>query len=128
MIILTINNFCQGLSPLLQLIGQALNLFKLFLPLVLVVLGIFDIGKAIISSKSEDVKKNMKNFLKKVVVCVVVFFIPTICLVVFSFVGGFNDIKNESGIDYDVCYSCMFNPSDETCGNAVVIAKKEFGE
>jgi H+/gluconate symporter-like permease len=126
MLILQINAFCQELSPILQLIGQALNLFKIFLPLILIALGILDIGKAIISSKSEDVKKNMKNFFKKVIACVVVFFIPTICMIVFGFVGGFNDIKENSGVDYDVCYSCMFNPSNDECTNAVEIASSDY--
>lgn len=120
-----INNFCQGLSPILQIIGQILNLFKIFLPLILIVLGIFDIGKAVISSKSDDVKKNMKNFFKKILVCLVVFFIPSLCIIVFGFVGGFNDIRDNSGIDFDVCYSCMFNPNASECTDAVEIATSE---
>lgn len=125
MLIAEINTFCQSLSPLLQLVGQVLNIFKICLPIILIVLGIFDIGKAVISSKSEDVKKNMKSFLKKIVACIVVFFVPTICMVVFGFVGGFSDIKNNSGIDYDVCYSCMFNPTNDECDSAVEIARAE---
>lgn len=122
--ILSINTFCQELSPILQLIGQALSIFKISLPLILVVLGIFDIGKAVISSKSDDIKKYLKNFSKKLAVCVIIFFVPMICMVVFGFVGGFNDIKNNSGIDYDVCYNCMFNPSSDNCTSAVAIADK----
>ncbi len=120
------NTFCQNLSPMLQLIGQGLTIFKLFLPLILIALGIIDIGRAVVSSKSEDVKKNMKNFVKKIVACVIVFFIPTICMVVFGFVGDFNHIKNDSGIDFDVCYDCMFNPANENCKSAVEIATSEM--
>lgn len=119
MSILAIHTVCHDLSPYLQLIGQALNVFKILLPLILVILGVFDIGKAVISSKSDDVKKHMKNFVKKIIACVVVFFIPTICMVIFGFVGSFNDIKNDSGIDFDVCYDCMFKPSGKTCTNAI---------
>ena len=120
-----INTFCQSLSPILQIIGQILNLFKIFLPLILIALGIFDIGKAVISSKSDDVKKNMKNFFNKVLVCLVVFFIPTLCMIVFGFVCGFNDIRENSGLDFDVCYSCMFNPNTDECRNAVQLATNE---
>lgn len=123
MYILTINTFCRELSPILQLIGQALNIFKISLPLILVVLGIFDIGKAVISSKSDDIKKHMKNFFKKILACVVIFFIPMMCMVVFGFVGGFADIKENSGIDYDICYDCMFNPGSDDCTDAVKIAE-----
>lgn len=119
--LLNINLMCQELSPAIQLIGRLLYIFKLFLPLVLIILGIFDIGKAVISSKSEDVKKHMKNFLFKVFVCVIVFFIQDICMIVFGFVGGFNDVKENSGIDFDVCYSCMFKPNSDECDDYVLI-------
>ena len=123
--LLNINSMCQGLSSGLQLIGRLIYIFKLFLPLILIVLGIFDIGKAVISSKSEDVKKHMKNFLYKIVVCVIVFFIPNICMIIFGFVGGFNDIRENSGVDYDVCYACMFNPNSDECTYYVELAESE---
>lgn len=123
MLILTINTFCQELSPVLKMIGDFLNIFKICLPLVLIALCIFDIGKAIISSKSEDVKKYMKNGLKKLAVCVIVFFVPVICMMTFGFVGGFKDITENSGIDYRICYDCMFNPSSDDCQNAIEIAE-----
>jgi len=117
--LLNINNFCKGLSPVLILIGHALNIFKLCLPLILIVLGIVDIGKAVISSKSEDVKKNMKNFFKKVLVCALVFFIPTVGMVVFGFIEDFTEIRENSGLDFDVCYNCLFDSGGEICKNAV---------
>lgn len=119
-----INTFCQDISPALQLVGQLLTIFKISLPLILICLGIFDIAKAVISSKSDDVKKNLKSFFQKIAICVGLFFVPTLCMIVFGFVGGFNDIKNESGIDYDVCYDCVFNPSSKDCKKAVQIASR----
>lgn len=124
MYISSVSTLCRDLSPAIQLIGQMLNIFKICLPLILICMGVFDIAKAVISSKSEDVKKNIKLFFQKIAICIIVFFIPTIFMVMFGFVGGFNDIKNESGIDYDVCYDCMFNPSSEGCRDAVQVANR----
>lgn len=124
MLIFSINKFCQELSPILQMVGQVINIFKISLPIILIILGILDIGKAVISSKSDDVKKNMKNFGKKIIACVCVFFLPLFCMIVFGFVGEFNEIKKYSGLDFDVCYDCMFNPSRDNCINAVEIAQK----
>lgn len=120
---MSVNNFCENLSPLLQLVGQVINIFKISLPLILICLGIFDIGKAVISSKTDDVKKNLKAFLYKLGICVIVFFVPTICMVIFGFVGGFSDIKKNSGLDYDVCYDCMFNPNSNNCKSSVELAE-----
>lgn len=124
MSILSINTFCQDISPALQFVGQALTIFKVSLPLVLICMGIIDIAKAVLSSKSDEVKKNLKSFFQKIAICVGLFFVPTLCMVVFGFVGGFNDIKNKSGIDYDVCYDCVFNPSSKGCRKAVQIADR----
>lgn len=117
---MVITDVCSQLSPLLQLIGQVLNIFKISLPLILIVIGIFDIGKAVVSSKSDDIKKNIKNFFKKVLVSLVVFFIPTIVMVVFGFVGKFTEAIEESGIDYEVCYSCIYKPGSEGCKRNVI--------
>lgn len=125
MAILGINTLCQDLSPVLRFMGQILNIFKLFLPLILISLGIIDIGRAVISSKTEDIKKNLKKFGKKIIACVVVFFIPMICMVIFGFVSGFNDIKENSGIDFEVCYNCMFDPNNSKCTDAYKIAEGE---
>lgn len=122
MIITSINSFCRELSPILQLIGQVLTIFKILLPLVLIVLGIFDIGKAVISSKTDDIKKYMKNFAKKVAVVVLIYFVPTLVMVVFGFVGNFNEITKESGLDYDVCYDCLFKPNSYNCQDSVSLS------
>ncbi len=121
----TINSFCQEISPMLKMIGDLLNIFKVSLPLILIALCILDIGKAVISSKSDDIKKNIKSGLKKLAVSVFIFFVPTVCMLIFNFVGGFQEITEESGIDYDICYDCMFKPSSSECTKAVEIAELE---
>lgn len=120
-----ISNFCQTISPTLKYVGDIINIIKIALPLLLIILGTFDIGKAVISSKSDDVRKNMKHFIRRIIVCIIIFFIPGICLIVFSFVHDFNDIRKNSGLDYEVCYNCLFNPNKEECTDAVEIAMAE---
>lgn len=118
-------NFCSSISPLLHSIGQIINIFKVSLPLILIVIGIFDIGKAVISSKSDDVRKNMTHFVYRILVCILIFFIPIICLTLFNFIGEFSAIRKNSGLDYEVCYNCLFNPNKEECTDAVEIAMAE---
>lgn len=117
-----LNNFCQELSPILILIGQVITIFKLSLPLILIILGIFDISKAVISSKSDDIKKYMTKFLKKVAFCILVFFVPTICMIIFGFVKEFDDIKSNENFDFNVCYNCLFESNNQICKEAVKIA------
>lgn len=120
--ILAVNTICQELSPILRMFGQILNVFKISLPMILIVLGIFDIGKSVISSKKGDVKKSLKNFTKRLVISVSIFFVPLLCMVIFNFVDNFKYAVNDSGIDFDVCYNCLFKPGKENCNSAVEIA------
>ena len=123
--LLAIDTLCQSTSSGLQLIGRLIYVFKIFLPLILIALGIFDLGKAAISSKTDDVKKNIKNFFYKLAICLIVFFIPNLCMIVFGFVESFNDMKDNSGVDFDVCYACVFKPNSDTCIDAVELEEME---
>lgn len=122
MVIVAIDTFCKDISPVLKMIGELLNLFKISLPLILITLCIVDIGKATLSNKPANVKTNIKNCVKKLAVSLIVFFIPMICMIIFGFVDRFRIMIEDSGIDYDVCYNCMFNPKSSTCLGAVDIA------
>ena len=43
------------------------------------------------------------------------------------FISGYNKVKEESGIDYSVCYDCLFFPYNDNCEDAVLIASDELG-
>lgn len=116
------STLCRDLSPILQLIGQALNIFKISLPIILVVLGIIDIGKVSISKDAKDIKDHAKNFIWRISAAIMVFFIPTLVMVIFGFVGRFEDTIENSGIDFDTCYSCLFSPNDKECSKSIELA------
>ena len=59
---ISINHFCMSISPYLQMIGNLITIFKISLPFILIVLGVFDIAKAVISSKPESVRTYMLDF------------------------------------------------------------------
>lgn len=123
MVLSSISTFCRDLSPLLQIVGYLLLIFKVFLPLILIVVIFFDLIKAVFSNKPDETKKHLKNCAFKLALGVLVFFVPTICMIVMSFVGQYETLKNSSGLDYDVCYDCMFNPSSNNCSQATELAK-----
>ncbi len=123
MILLTIDTFCKDLSPILKMIGDVLAIFKLFIPLILITLCIFDIGAAVLSNKPAKVKEKIINCVKKLSFSILIFFVPLVCMVIFGFVDRFRSTIENSGIDYEVCYTCMFNPKDNICVAAVECAK-----
>lgn len=122
-------HICELSSPILQPIGEAIMLFKIFIPLILIVICTFDIAKMVISNKKDTGKKSLKTMALRIVLSLAVFFVPAIFILVFNITApGFNNIRNKSGLDYGVCYDCLFKPTSDTCKTAVKNANIELFE
>ncbi|MEG1009517.1 MAG: hypothetical protein RSF67_06885 [Clostridia bacterium] len=101
------NGFCSGTADLWQFVGMILLVFKIVIPIILIVLGMIDLGKAVISSDDKSINKAAKALAMRVIAGMLIFFIPSVISFVFTLVSAFNtDLKS----DYDVCKNCITNP------------------
>ncbi len=50
--------------------------FRIGIPILLIIVGMFDMGKAIVAKKEDDVKKAQQLLIKKIIVGVIVFLLP----------------------------------------------------
>lgn len=85
---------CNGLLPLVKVIKKGLfPIVQLGIPILLIVLGTFDLGKAVISSEEKEVKAAQSRLLKRFLYAALVFFVATIVSVLMSIVsqGGEGD-------------------------------------
>ena len=82
---------CYNLAPLLQLVGYVVTIFKIVIPLLLIVFGMLDVGKSVVAGKPDEVTKNLKSFAMRCVAAVLVFFIPSIVGVVLDAVAATSD-------------------------------------
>ena len=123
MMLNSINSFCTNISPLIQLIGYFILIFKIFLPLILIVVITVDLAKVVVSKKPDELKGCLKIFVLKLGLCILIYFVPMIVMTFMSFVGQFEKIKNNAGLDYNVCQTCMFEPNSEVCEHAVEISR-----
>lgn len=71
------------------LVNDVLEYPKIIVPILVIVLGILDFGKAVIASKEDEMKKAQSTFIKRVVIGVAVFFIPTILDIIMYFTDTF---------------------------------------
>ena len=79
---------CGNLAPLLRLVGYVVTIFKIVIPLLLIVFGMLDVGKSVVAGKPDEVTKNLKSFAMRCVAAVLVFFIPSIVGVVLDAVAA----------------------------------------
>lgn len=104
----TATGFCASTADIWQIVGIFLLIFKIVIPIILIILGMFDLGKAVISSDDKAIGKSVKALAMRLVAAVIIFFIPTLISFIFSLVSAFN---SEAKADYDVCRACITYPN-----------------
>lgn len=107
-----VDSFCAETSNIWRTVGYFLFVFKIVIPLILIILGMVDLGKAVISSDDKAVSKAAKSLGMRIIAAVAIFFIPTIV----SFVIQLVDTSVDSR--YDVCAKCISNPGGQDCTDA----------
>ena len=92
-------NFCTKTKPIWVLVGRILGIFKIVIPLLVIIFGMIDLGKAVVASKDDEIKKAAKSLLFRALAGILIFFIPTIVGFCFTLADGFN-----SDGDYSVAW------------------------
>ena len=110
------NQFCADTWEIWQFVGYILMLFKIVIPLLLLILGMFDLGKAVVASDDKAINKATTALVKRAVAAIIIFFIPTLIGFVFSIVAGFNE---EIKTNYNSCKNCVVSPTGQTCKDMV---------
>lgn len=88
---------CEPLMPIIKLVRDGvIPLIQIGIPILLIVLGTIDLGKAVIASKEDEIKNAQKMLVKRAIYAVAVFFVVTIVTLVFSLFAstGDEDLEN----------------------------------
>ena len=111
------DTFCTDTVNIWRLVGYFLMIFKIVIPIILIVLGMIDLGKAVVASKDDEIKKSVKSLVMRAIAGIVIFFIPTLVGAIFSLVGEFG--SEEYQAEYKICSECITHPGDAECQAAV---------
>lgn len=112
-----VGEFCTKASEVLQFAGWALTFFKVAIPILIVVLGMLDFGKAVVAKEDDEIKKQTKKLVYRAVAGIIIFFIPSIVLWLFSVVGDYSEAQEKA--EFDVCSKCILVPWGTECKQAV---------
>lgn len=116
----TAEGFCRATKDIWMLVGQVIRIILIVIPVILVLLGTFDLGKAVMAGEEKEIKGAQQMFVKRLIYGVVIFFIPYIIAGVFSLFNGLsnNEAQNQgkkNATDSSVCWQCAIKPS--SCKN-----------
>ena len=93
-----LDNTCDTLAPLIRLIKNGIiPLIQLGIPIILIILGMLDLGKAVVASKEDEIKSAQKLLIKRAIYAVAIFFVVLIVQLVFGLLSSTGDSEIESG-------------------------------
>ena len=96
--------FCHDTAGVWGALGWVVFVLKIIIPLILIVLGMVDLGKAVVESDDKAINKAVNMLLHRFIAAVVVFFVPMIVVGLFNLVMSF-DVKGNAS----QCVECLLN-------------------
>ena len=85
----TITQLCADLAPVIGLVKNLLiPAVQIGIPIILIVLGMFDLGKAVVASKEDEIKAAQKLLIKRAIYAVAIFFVVLIVTALFKAIGN----------------------------------------
>lgn len=101
-----ISGFCTQTADILNFAGWVITLVKIAMPILIIVFGVLDFGKAVVGADEKVIKKSVTTLGIRVVAGLVIFFIPSIIVWLFSLVNAYNNMSD----DFGVCQTCLLAP------------------
>ena len=96
---ITISN-CEDLfgedSTLIHLLKWGITLVKIMIPLIMVGMGVVDFVQAIFAGNEEKMKKAQTKFIKRIIIGVIIFLIPSLLKLILTLANGiWGNIKTD---------------------------------
>lgn len=106
--IVNVDSACYGFDFLVRIIKDGVfPILQIVIPIILLVLCTFDLGKAVIGSDDKENKNILKRIVKRLVCAILIFFFVTVVNLFFTMIGNITD--NEDLIRWSECWN---NPMD----------------
>lgn len=98
----------QRIRSAFKILGYALFVLKIIVPLLLMGLAIWDFFRAMISSDDKANKEAISKLIRRVIIAVIIFIIPSILNYALLLVDGAIETTNK----FTDCTTCLLNPKD----------------
>ena len=85
-------------SMIPHLTSLVVDLIKIGVPVLLIIFGMLDLGKAVMASKEDEIKSAQKLLIKRAIYAVAIFFVVFIVQVVFRLIDNSGDLGQSNWI------------------------------
>ena len=104
------DDFCtqSEVKQILKFFGLLILLLKFAVPIIIIVKGTFLFYNAVVKGEAADLTKSAKEFGVKIVIGLVIFFIPSLLNGIMGLYNGWSTVKSE----YTDCSTCLLDPTN----------------
>lgn len=120
MLLMDVYSFCKDTWEIWQFVGYILFIFKIVVPILLIIFGAMDLGKAVVANDDKEIKNATLKLAKRAIAAIVIFFLPTLFGFLFSIVAGFSEVKDV----YEGCKTCVVSPNSKNCSESMPVPKR----
>ena len=107
--LMQILDFCVETKNIWILIGKVIRIVLIVIPIIIVLLGTFDLGKAVMAGEDKEIKEAQKMFIKRLVYGVIIFFIPYLVAGIYSLFDGMSTKGGDTNEGTNLCWKCAIN-------------------
>ncbi len=104
------DTFCADSAAAWNFVGEIIYIIRIIIPVIIILLGTLDLGKAVMAGEDKKIKEAQKAFIRRLIYGVAIFFIFTIVEVIFGLLG----VETDEG-DYKICWECATKPHSKNC-------------
>lgn len=99
-------------GKLINIVSTIILVIKFGVPVLLIIFGMLDLGKAVMASKEDEIKKGQQMFIKRLIAAVIVFFVITVVQVVVNLATSDSDTEDSTIWD---CVDVFIKGVDKNC-------------
>ena len=103
----TVFDFCgeEGVLKTFQIVGYLITLIKVLVPLILIIFGSIDFGKAVVASDDKAIQSATRMLVVRAVGGVIIFFIPAIISAATGLISSWAKLETK----FKKCDDCLWS-------------------
>ena len=105
-----VSNFCRDSQVIWKFVGNIVNIMQIAIPVIIILLGTLDLGKAVMAGEDKQIKAAQKMLIMRLIYGIAIFFVVLIIKVIFGLVGEAGESTNSW------CFTCVSKPGE--CSDA----------
>lgn len=102
--VIQVLDFCSDSRAIWRFLGNIVNILQIAIPVIIILLGTIDLGKAVMAGEDKKIKEAQKMLLMRLIYGVAIFFIVLIVQIVFGLVA------EQGASTSSTCFKCVASP------------------